>query len=77
MKGKKARNKLMQGNNKAQMEAGTCKKSSKKVPVLWLVVVPKCQKKDFFWQQFGVPAYISCGIQLGLVFGFMANPSIT
>ena len=41
MKGKKASNKLMQGNNKAQMEAGKCKKSSKKVPVLWLVVVPK------------------------------------
>jgi hypothetical protein len=40
MKGKNARNKLMQGN-KAQIEAGKCKKPSKKVPVLWLVVVPK------------------------------------
>ncbi len=40
MKGKKARNKLMQGN-KTQMEGGKCKRPSKKVPVLWLVVVPK------------------------------------
>jgi hypothetical protein len=32
MKGKKASNKVMQG--KAQMEAGKCKKPSKKVPDL-------------------------------------------
>jgi hypothetical protein len=32
-------NKVVHG--KAQMEAGKCKKPSKKVPDLWLVVVPK------------------------------------
>ena len=39
MNGKKASKKEKQ--EKVQMEAGKCKKSSKKVPVLWLVVVPK------------------------------------
>jgi hypothetical protein len=50
MKGKKASNNVMQG--KARMEAGKCKKPSKKVRVLWLVVVPKnthfpCFGKNF------------------------------
>jgi hypothetical protein len=39
MKGKKASKKEKQ--EKVQMEAGKCKKPSKKIPVLWLVVVPK------------------------------------
>jgi hypothetical protein len=39
MKSKKASTKVMQG--KTQMEANKCKKPSKKIPVLWLVVVPK------------------------------------
>ena len=39
MKGKKASNKVKQ--EKVQMEAGKCKKPSKKIPILWLVVVPK------------------------------------
>ncbi len=42
MKGKKASNNVMQG--KARMKAGKCKNPSKKVRVLWLVVVPKCQR---------------------------------
>ena len=50
MKGKKASKKEKQ--EKVQMEAGKCKKPSKKIPVLWLVVVPKnthfpCFKKNF------------------------------
>jgi hypothetical protein len=51
MKSNKASTKVMQG--KTQMEAGKCKKSSKKIPVLWLVVVPKnthfpCFKCTYF-----------------------------
>jgi hypothetical protein len=46
MKGKKASNKVMQG--KAQMEAGKCKKPSKKVPVWWLVVVPNNTHFPYF-----------------------------
>jgi hypothetical protein len=39
-------NKVMQG--KAQMEAGKCKKPSKKVRDLWLVVVPKITHFPYF-----------------------------